>query len=257
MRNPNWRNDEDRDERRNDPYATGREWNAGRRHGGEYETGNFQEEGASRPARNMPSQSGPYPYRDPNYAGSPSGNEGSFGPRGSWRGDYGPSSYGPGGNYGSVGEGRYADPKSGDRSRTHWNPGAFQGQTPNYGTEPGEFTGKGPKGYRRSDERIREDVCDCLTEHGRIDASDVEVSVSGGEVSLSGTVSDRRQKREIEDLCDRCPGVRDVHNSLRVENETRRGTSSSAYGQESSSASPSGSAGSPAAKNRITENAKH
>jgi osmotically-inducible protein OsmY len=35
----------------------------------------------------------------------------------------------------------------------------------------GPHSGRGPKGYRRSDERIREDVCDLLCEHGGVDAS--------------------------------------------------------------------------------------
>src|SRR5687767_13700993 len=52
------------------------------------------------------------------------------------------------------------------------------------------FFGKGPKGYKRSDDRIREDVCDVLSE-GWIDASDIEVRVSDSEVTLIGFVTDR------------------------------------------------------------------
>jgi len=114
------------------------------------------------------------------------------------------------------------DSSSMGASRTHWNPGAFSGGSPNYDTEPrrGRNYGKGPKGYVKSDERIREDVCDCLTEDGDIDASDVDVAVRDGEVTLTGTVSERSQKRRIEDLCEQCSGVKDVHNSLRVESGT-------------------------------------
>src|SRR5262245_32238876 len=39
----------------------------------------------------------------------------------------------------------------------------------------GPHAGRGPRGYRRSDDRIREDVCDRLCEHGFVDASDIEV----------------------------------------------------------------------------------
>lgn len=84
------------------------------------------------------------------------------------------------------------------------------------GEKVGEFFGKGPKGYRRSDERIREDVSEALYRHPYIDASDVEVSVSEGVVSLSGTVTDRRTKRMIEDEAERVPGVHDVTNNLRL-----------------------------------------
>ena len=80
----------------------------------------------------------------------------------------------------------------------------------------GQHTGKGPKGYQRSDDRIHEDVSDRLAEHGDIDASELEVQVSNGEVTLSGFVDDRRQKRLAEDVAEQAAGVKDVHNQLRV-----------------------------------------
>lgn len=78
------------------------------------------------------------------------------------------------------------------------------------------FAGRGPKGYRRSDDRIREDVCDRLTDDPRIDATEVEVAVANGEVTLSGLVLSRAQKHHAEDLVERITGVREVHNNLRV-----------------------------------------
>ena len=78
------------------------------------------------------------------------------------------------------------------------------------------FVGRGPKGYQRSDERIREEVCDCMTEDPMLDASDIEVDVKQGEVVLCGTVSSREQKRRAEDVAERIIGVRDVTNQLRV-----------------------------------------
>lgn len=78
------------------------------------------------------------------------------------------------------------------------------------------FRGKGPKGYARSDERIREDVCEHLLHSHDVDATDVEVSVKEGEVTLSGTVTDRFQKRRAEELADHVSGVRDVANRLRL-----------------------------------------
>jgi osmotically-inducible protein OsmY len=80
----------------------------------------------------------------------------------------------------------------------------------------GPYAGRGPKGYHRSDERIREDVCDRLCEHGGIDASDMEIQVVGSEVTLLGTVSSRWQKRLAEDVADSVSGVSEVHNQLRV-----------------------------------------
>lgn len=78
------------------------------------------------------------------------------------------------------------------------------------------YTGRGPRGYKRGDDRIREDVCDRLTEESRIDASDVDVQVTDGEVLLSGSVRSRDEKRFAEDLVERVAGVRDVNNTLKV-----------------------------------------
>jgi hypothetical protein len=80
----------------------------------------------------------------------------------------------------------------------------------------GPFRGVGPKGYKRSDERIEEDVNDRLTEDGHIDASDLACAVRDGEVTLTGTVSSRDVKRRVEDLVESISGVKDVQNNLRV-----------------------------------------
>ena len=61
-----------------------------------------------------------------------------------------------------------------------------------------------------------EDVCDRLTDAPDVDASDIEVNVTNGEVTLGGSVGDRRQKRRSEDLIENLSGVREVHNNLRV-----------------------------------------
>jgi len=74
----------------------------------------------------------------------------------------------------------------------------------------------GPKGYQRSDERLREDISERLMEARYIDSSDVTVEVSGAKVVLEGTVPERRMKHAIEDLVDACPGVQDIENRIRV-----------------------------------------
>lgn len=80
----------------------------------------------------------------------------------------------------------------------------------------GEYRGRGPLGYTRSDERIREDVCDRLTDDPSLDASGIEVRVGSGEVTLSGTVGSRMDKRRAEDIAEEVSGVRHVQNDLRV-----------------------------------------
>jgi osmotically-inducible protein OsmY len=84
----------------------------------------------------------------------------------------------------------------------------------------GPYTGHGPKGYQRSDERIREDVCERLTEHGDLDARDIEVHVVSREVTLQGSVASRADKRLAEDIADSVSGVSEIHNQLRVNQGT-------------------------------------
>lgn len=99
--------------------------------------------------------------------------------------------------------------------------------------------GRGPRGYTRSDERIIEDVSDRLTEDFVLDASNIEVSAASGEVTLSGTVKSRSDKRRAEDLAEAVSGVRDVHNTIRVQQpENQQSTAGQTPYQQ-----PSGSAG--------------
>ena len=91
-----------------------------------------------------------------------------------------------------------------------------------------QHRGRGPRGYTRSDERIREDVSDRLTDDPYVDASDIEVTVSGCEVTLSGTVDDRRTRRRAEDVAESVSGVRHVQNNLRVRRYDYGGAGTSA-----------------------------
>jgi hypothetical protein len=139
----------------------------------------------------------------------------------------------PSGTYGSAGE-------YGRRPRDAWDDESYGRSPAAWGMSRGDFgdsssrsystarsdaflgritrgqTGKGPKGYVRSDERIREDVCDRLSEDDDVDASDITVTVKAGEVTLEGTVIDRHAKHRAEDITDSVSGVRDVTNRLRA-----------------------------------------
>jgi hypothetical protein len=98
--------------------------------------------------------------------------------------------------------------------------GALGGGMSAYG-ERGRFAGRGPKGWHRPDDRIREDVNERLTDHPHVDASELEVSVQNGEVTLTGTVEERHAKRLAEDIAESVSGVRDVHNQIRVQTGDR------------------------------------
>ncbi len=75
---------------------------------------------------------------------------------------------------------------------------------------------RGPRGYRRSDERILEDVSERMASDFQLDSSDIEVTAHDSEVTLSGTVVSRSAKRRAEDIADSVLGVRHVQNNLRV-----------------------------------------
>jgi len=50
-----------------------------------------------------------------------------------------------------------------------------------------------------------------------VDASNIEVTVSNGEVTLTGTVDSRAAKRRAEDRAESVSGVCNVQNNLRIE----------------------------------------
>jgi osmotically-inducible protein OsmY len=82
----------------------------------------------------------------------------------------------------------------------------------------GQHRGKGPKGYQRSDERLKEMICERLREDPQIDASDLSVTVQGGKVTFDGTVDSRQTKNLVEDVAEQF-GVEDVQNNLRVQRQ--------------------------------------
>jgi hypothetical protein len=126
------------------------------------------------------------------------------------------------GRNGLYGGGGY-EPGPGSRQQNRYgsqgyDSGGYRQQSGAQGVETrrGPHRGKGPQGFVRSDERVRELVCEALTDDDDVDATNIEVSVKNGEVMLAGTVDDREQKRRAEDCALRVAGVRDVHNQLRI-----------------------------------------
>ncbi len=155
--------------------------------------------------------------QDRGWYGGSSGSEESYG-----RSDYGAQS-GYGRDYGqrSPSQMEYGQMGYGQDYRERFGEQRY-GRDPEFGYgfaregTQGTFRGRGPKGYERSDERLREMICERLTDDPRIDASDVNIDVRDKIVKLSGVVSDRRTKYEIEDLVERCGGVKDIDNQVRV-----------------------------------------
>ncbi len=77
------------------------------------------------------------------------------------------------------------------------------------------------KAHRRPDAVIREDVRERFT-RSNIDAQDVDVRVEDGEVTLSGTVESRWDKRMLEDLVAEVPGVGEIQNELLTKSLSER-----------------------------------
>lgn len=164
------------------------------------------------------------------YGGNRAGDTGSYG-RGSWAG----GGYG-GGQYGGASFGGMQSSQGsawGSQGMGSWGGGTEQ-------LERGAHIGRGPKNYRRSDERIREDVAERMKQHGELDASDIDVRVSQGEVTLEGTVSSRQEKRIAEECAEGVSGVDDVDNKLKVK---RRNESDNDTSRQQGTASNSATAG--------------
>ena len=83
----------------------------------------------------------------------------------------------------------------------------------------GGHRGRGPRGYRRSDERIAEDVNYRLCDDSDLDAREIEVSVADGEVTLTGRVDNKAARRLAEDIAESVLGVRFVGNKLTIRAE--------------------------------------
>lgn len=101
----------------------------------------------------------------------------------------------------------------------------------------GPHKGKGPRDYHRSEDRIREDVCDRLADDDYVDASDIRIDIHNDEVILSGNVNSREEKRRAEDIVESISGVRNVENRIRV------GRSDANFDRYTGTASDSGGVG--------------
>jgi hypothetical protein len=232
-----------RNRHRDDNYKRGRKH---RDFGRQYE-----DQGGSRQYRPGEQDRGYGGERRPDYSRQPQGyemNQGYGQAYGRGQGYGGPAGYGPGGsgaeseNYGGIDgyRGQGYSPQYGLAGRAE---GQYLGRSgyaeehppgmapPGAGLQRGGFRGRGPRNYRRSDERITEEINDRLTDHDELDAEDIEVTVTSGEAILRGTVDSRESKRLAEDLAEAVAGVTQVQNQLRVARRDERERHSEAFGR--------------------------
>ena len=116
---------------------------------------------------------------------------------------------------------------SGQRNRTLWDRiaepllAASGGRTP---SPPGQdrrgpsvsHRGKGPRGYRRADHRIIEDINELMMEDPWLDPTEIAVDAVDGRVQLVGIVAHARDRAYAEHLAWSVSGVRDVLNNIQV-----------------------------------------
>jgi osmotically-inducible protein OsmY len=77
---------------------------------------------------------------------------------------------------------------------------------------------RGERRQQRPDESLVREIHEMLTEDPELEASEIEVQVEGGAVTLTGTVDSSDAKLMAEELAESVTGVREVHNRLRIEN---------------------------------------
>ena len=175
-----------------------------------------------------------YPVQgESRFYGSNSGYAGSYGsrPHGNEQYGYGQSDYRRGSEHDYRGD--FKSASRSDEGYSNWNQGnRNQGSRSGPSTTSPDFGdrwwggsasgsssqqryGKGPKGYRRSDDRLRDEISDQMMAQA-LNADDIEVSVSNGEVTLTGSVCCRSDKFAAEQIAERVMGVSDVINQLRV-----------------------------------------
>ena len=80
-------------------------------------------------------------------------------------------------------------------------------------------TNSGPRRRRKPDESLRQEIQEILIADPELEATDIEVEVEGGAVTLRGVVGDSDARLLAEELVESLAGVREVHNRLRVERE--------------------------------------
>lgn len=214
-------------------YGRGGYQQGGSQQGG-YQQGGYQQGGSQQGGYQQGGyQQGGYQQGGYQQGGYQQGGygQGGYGQGGQRPGQYGQSGYGSGQRYGRGSESsRYESSSQADGSTHEPDEMRWGRQQGLYGSSEyagyissqrsqsdyQSHVGKGPKNWKRSDERIREEVNEALARHPEIDASDIEVKVQGGEITLTGTVNSRNAKRQAEDIAERVFGASEVQNQIRV-----------------------------------------
>ena len=116
--------------------------------------------------------------------------------------------------------------------------------------------GTPPRSYKRTDDRIMEDVCERLMDEG-LDCGNVEVTVVSGVVTFTGDVREREDKHRIERIAENISGVQDVDNKLKLSKKSGSESGSSGSGSSFGSGSSYGSGSTNYGSTKQTETSSH
>jgi osmotically-inducible protein OsmY len=94
--------------------------------------------------------------------------------------------------------------------------GAWTGQERRQEQRDGITSGGGPRLRRKTDDSLAREIHEILTADPELDATDIEVIVEGGAVTLSGEIEHPDARLLAEELTESVAGVRLVHNRLVV-----------------------------------------
>ncbi|MFL5494526.1 MAG: BON domain-containing protein [Gemmatimonadales bacterium] len=73
-----------------------------------------------------------------------------------------------------------------------------------------------PRARRRPNDTLAREIHEILTQDPELDATEIQVEVERGAVTLTGVVASREAKLLAEELVESITGVREVHNALMV-----------------------------------------
>lgn len=94
-----------------------------------------------------------------------------------------------------------------------------------------DHSGRGPKGWKLSDEKLKDKVSEVLFHSHDVDPSELEVTVEDNVVYLKGNIQSKGMRRVAEDLVGSIPGVIDVFTQLKIKDTSNFQLSSEAYNE--------------------------
>lgn len=78
------------------------------------------------------------------------------------------------------------------------------------------YYGYGPKGYRRSDQKLKDEARLLLNQDPILDSSNINIEVFNNVIFLRGFVDSRKDKKRAEFLIEDIFGIEDIQNQLKI-----------------------------------------